>query len=133
MNNLKVIGYWRTRVLNGVNMHIKNKLSIIICLVLITAPAVADSKNTNCLDNTLKIAVYLPSTDTVAHDPLFTSMFFEYKLSYLTDSTISENLTKDNCDLLLVPDKHMSNTTASAINKYLSSGGRVWFFLLIHG
>lgn len=109
-------------------MHIRNKLAIIICLVLITTPAVADSKNTNCLDNTLKIAVYLPSTDTVAHDPLFTSMFFEYKLSYLTNSTISENLTKGNCDLLLVPDKHMSDTAASAINKYLSSGGRVWFF-----
>lgn len=109
-------------------MHIKNKLFMIICIVLIAAPAVADSENTNCLDNTLKIAVYLPSTDTVAHDPLFTSMFFEYKLSYLTDSTISENLTKDNCDLLLVPDKHMSDTAASAINKYLSSGGRVWFF-----
>lgn len=109
-------------------MHIRNILFIIICILLITAPAVADSENKNCLDNTLKIAVYLPSTDTVAHDPLFTSMFFEYKLSYLTDSTISENLNKDNCDLLLVPDKHMSDTAASAINMYLSSGGRVWFF-----
>jgi len=109
-------------------MHIKNILFIIICILLITAPAVADSENKKCLDNTLKIAVYLPSTDTVAHDPLFTSMFFEYKLSYLTDSTISENLNKDNYDLLLVPDKHMSDTAASAINMYLSSGGRVWFF-----
>lgn len=115
-------------VLKGVNMHIKNTLFIIICILLITAPAVADSENKNCLDNTLKIAVYLPSTDTVAHDPLFTSMFFEYKLSYLIDSTISENLNKDNYDLLLVPDKHMSDTAASAINMYLSSGGRVWFF-----
>lgn len=109
-------------------MSIEMKLFTILCLVLIILPAVADSKNTNCLDNTKKIAVYLPSTDTVTHDPLFTSIFFEYQLSYLTDSTISENLTEDNCDLLLVPDQHMSDTAASAINKYLSNGGRVWFF-----
>ncbi len=124
----ELIGNRCTRVLKGVNMHIKNILFIIIYTLLISTPAVADSENKNCLDNTLKIAVYLPSTDTVAHDPLFTSMFFEYKLSYLTDSTISENLNKDNYDLLLVPDKHMSDTAASAINMYLSSGGRVWFF-----
>lgn len=109
-------------------MSMEMKLFTILCLVLIAPPVVADSKNTNCLDNTQKIAVYLPSTDNVTHDPLFTSMFFEYQLSYLTDSTISENLTEDSCDLLLVPDQHMSDTAASAINEYLSNGGRVWFF-----
>lgn len=109
-------------------MSMEMKLFTILCLILLATPAVADSINTNCLDNTKKIAVYLPSADTVTHDPLFTSMFFEYQLSYLTDSTISENLTKDNCDLLLIPDQHLSDTAASAINKYLSNGGRVWFF-----
>lgn len=112
----------------GVNMYIQIKLLIIICVVLTSTPVIADSKNTNFLDNTQKIAAYLPSTDTAAHDPLFASMFFEYQLTYFTGSTIPENLTKANCDLLLVPDQHMSDTATSAINKYISSGGRVWFF-----
>lgn len=112
----------------GVNMYLQIKLLIIICVVLTSTPVIADSKNTNFLDNTQKIAAYLPSTDTAAHDPLFASMFFEYQLTYFTDSTIPENLTKANCDLLLVPDQHMSDTATSVINKYISSGGRVWFF-----
>jgi hypothetical protein len=98
----------------------------ILCLVLVCQIATAGSSN--CLDNTKKIAVYLPSTDIVAHDPICTAMFFEYDLDYLTDSTITSNLTKKNYELLLVPDKHMSDKAATAVNKYLNSGGKVWFF-----
>jgi hypothetical protein len=98
----------------------------ILCLVLVCQIAAAGSSN--CLDNTKKIAVYLPSTDVVAHDPICTAMFFEYNLDYLTDSTITSNLTKKNYELLLVPDKHISDKAATAVNKYLNSGGKVWFF-----
>ncbi|AYK16144.1 MAG: hypothetical protein ACOX7X_01135 [Methanosarcina flavescens] len=98
----------------------------ILCLVLVCQIAAAGSSN--CLDNTKKIAVYLPSTDVVAHDPICTAVFFEYDLDYLTDSTITSNLTKKNYELLLVPDKHMSDKAATAVNKYLNSGGKVWFF-----
>lgn len=101
-------------------------LAGILCLALVCQIAAAGSSN--CLDNTKKIAVYLPSTDVVAHDPICTAMFFEYNLDYLTDSTITSKLTKTNYELLLVPDKHMSNDAAAAVNKYLNSGGKVWFF-----
>ena len=104
------------------NMNILIAVSLI--LIFITSTVYAG----NCLDNTKKIVVYLPVTDKVAHDPLFTSMFFEYNLAYLTDSTITSQLTKSNYDLLLVPSEEMSKTAAAAINKYLSNGGNVWFF-----
>ena len=107
-------------------MKIPSILVGILCLALTCQLAAAGS--TNCLDNTKKIAVYLPSTDVVTHDPICTAMFFEYNLDYLTDSTITSKLTKTNYSLLLVPDKHMSNVAATAINKYLNSGGKVWFF-----
>jgi hypothetical protein len=107
-------------------MKISCVLVGILCLALACQLAAADS--TSCLDNTKKIAVYLPSTEVVAHDPLCTAMFFEYNLDYLTDSTITSRLTKTNYELLLIPDKRMSNTAATAINKYLNSGGKVWFF-----
>src|SRR5512136_440919 len=95
----------------------------VLCLALVCQTAAAGSFN--CLDNTKHIAVYLPSTDVVAHDPVCSAMFFEYNLDYLTDSTITSNLTRTNYELLLVPDKHMSNKAAIAVNKYLNSGGKV--------
>lgn len=101
-------------------------LATILFLALVCQISVAGPSY--CLDNTKKIAVYLPLSDTVAHDPICTAMFFEYNLDYLTDSTITTNLTKKNYELLLVPDEHMSDKTATAVNKYLNNGGRVWFF-----
>jgi hypothetical protein len=95
----------------------------------------------NCIDNTKKVAVYMPSlmsTVTVAstggttqtdvtYDPLCTAMFFEYNPDYLNDSTITSRLTKSNYDMLVVPMSEMNNKAATAINNYLSNGGSVWF------
>lgn len=72
--------------------------------------------------------MYIPDVGTAAHDTLYTSMFYEYNLDYINDSTISSNLTNTNYDLLLVPMDSMSCTAATSINKYLSKGGKVWFF-----
>jgi hypothetical protein len=94
-----------------------------------------------CIDNTKKIAIYLPSTTTsivqqstmeimnipITYDPFCTSVFFEYNPDYLNDSDIADKLTTSNYDLLIVPKSEMSNVSAIAINTYLSKGGSVWF------
>jgi hypothetical protein len=84
--------------------------------------------NSTCVDNTIKMAVYLPETGTVTFDPLCTAMFFGDKLDYLNDSNIANNLTTSNYALLLVPKQEMTSTTATVINKYIANGGSVWFF-----
>jgi hypothetical protein len=95
----------------------------------------------NCVDNTKKIAVYMPTmtnpvlsetsgkviSTAITYDSLCTAMFFEYNPDYLSDSTIATKLTKANYDLLIVPMPEMSNASAIAINAYLSKGGSVWF------
>jgi len=89
----------------------------------------------NCVDNSKKIAVYMPTmtsnisqgTTDATYDPYCTAMFFEYNPDYLSDSTIASKLTKQNYDLLVVPMIEMSDTAATAINNYLASGGCVWF------
>jgi hypothetical protein len=99
------------------------------------------SANERCIDNTKKIAVYLPSMTTsivqqstmermnipITYDPFCTSIFFEYNPDYLNDSDIADKLTTSNYDLLIVPKSEMSNVSAIAINTYLSKGGSVWF------
>ena len=80
------------------------------------------------MDNTSKIAVYLPNMNTVMFDPLCSAMFFSDNLDYLSDSNIASKLTTSNYTLLLVPKQEMNDATATAINKYISSGGSVWFF-----
>ncbi len=100
-----------------------------------TIPANTDSKtipvnidsNATCVDNTIKIAVYLPNMSTVMFDPLCTAMFFGDKLDYLNDSNIAGNLTTSNYALLLVPKQEMANAAATVINEYIANGGSVWF------
>jgi hypothetical protein len=96
---------------------------ILIILIICSGNALAG----NCLDNSKRIAVYLPNTGNVAFDPMCNAMFFEYNLSYVTDANIN-SLTNANYSLLLVPSAAMSNSMATKINDYLSSGGHVWFF-----
>jgi hypothetical protein len=96
---------------------------ILTTLIICSGNALAG----NCLDNSKRIAVYLPNTENIAFDPMCNAMFFEYNLSYVTDANIN-SLTKANYSLLLVPSAAMSNSTAPRINDYLSSGGHVWFF-----
>jgi hypothetical protein len=95
----------------------------------------------NCVDNTKKIAVYIPTvanpvysetygkliSTAITYAPFCTAMFYEYNPDYLSDSTITTKLTKANYDLLIVPMSEMSNTAATYINKYLANGGSVWF------
>ncbi|MGE5473731.1 MAG: PKD domain-containing protein [Ignavibacteriales bacterium] len=89
----------------------------------------------NCVDNSKKIAIYMPTmtsqlvqgTTDAIYDPYCTAMFFEYNPDYLNNSIIASKLTKANYDLLIVPKMEMSNTAANAINNYLSNGGCVWF------
>lgn len=99
-------------------------LLILIIVIICSGKALAG----NCLDNSKKIAVYLPNTGNISFDPMCNAMFFEYNLSYVTDANIN-SLKKANYSLLLVPSATMSNFTATRINDYLSSGGHVWFFL----
>jgi PKD repeat protein len=97
--------------------------------------------NGTSVDNTKKIAVYMPSvtnpmyfetTSTsgniaVAYDPMTTAMFFEYNPDYLGDSTIGSKLITANYALLIVPMSQMSTNAATAITNYINSGGSVWF------
>ena len=46
-----------------------------------------------CIDNTKKVAVYMPAMTKMTYDPLCTAMFYEYNPNYLGDSTIAEKLT----------------------------------------
>ncbi len=95
----------------------------------------------NIIDNTKKIAVYVPSmtnpvyqqstgsiiSTEVTYDPLCTAMFFEYNPDYLSDGTIATKLKPANYNLLIIPMREMSNAAATAINTYLANGGSVWF------
>jgi hypothetical protein len=111
------------------------KIILTACVVLcfLTCSYLVLSTNTNadskaiCADNTIKIAVYLPDMNTVMFDPLCTAMFFSNNLDYLSDSNIGTNLTTSNYTLLLVPKSEMSDDATTAINKYMSNGGSVWF------
>jgi hypothetical protein len=94
-----------------------------------------------CIDNTKKVAVYMPAISNpmymeytgstvnipVAFDPMTTAMLFEYNPDYLGDSAIASKLTTANYGVLIVPTTEMSTTAASAINSYIASGGSVWF------
>jgi len=93
-----------------------------------STPDLTKESNAICIDNSAKIAVYIPNINTVMYDPLCTAMFFDDKLDYLSDSNIASDLTPSNYALLLVPRNEMSNDTASAINNFISNGGSVWFF-----
>jgi hypothetical protein len=81
------------------------------------------------INNTKKVAVYLENTSNSAHDPYCTSLFFEYNITYLFNNTISvANMSK--YDLVVFPDRKMSNSTASVVNNYLNtSHARVWFLV----
>ena len=81
------------------------------------------------INNTKKVAVYLEDTNTSAHDSYCTSLFFEYNITYLFNNTISvTNMSK--YDLVVFPDRKMSNSTASIVNNYLNtSHARVWFLV----
>ena len=97
------------------------KIILTACVVLcfLTCSYLVLSTNTNadsnaiCVDNTIKIAVYLPDMSTVIYDPLCTAMFFSNNLDYLNDSNIANKLTTSNYTLLLVPKKEISNTTSN--------------------
>lgn len=102
----------------------KYKMFLILTILIICS---GNALAGNFLDNSKRIAVYLPNTANVAFDPICNAMFFEYNLSYVTDANIN-SLAKANYSLLLVPSTTMSNSTATRINNYLSSGGHVWFF-----
>lgn len=108
-------------------LNTRKSLSLMLLFVLIISSCIVASAD-NVIDNTKKIMVYEPSTE-VCYDPIFTAMFPEYNLEYLTDGTISSQLTTSNCDLLLVgPSDDITSSTAVAINNYLQAGGKVWFF-----
>ena len=131
---------------NTTNVITVNRMSIATSSP--TGTVIGNTKGTiisgTVIDNTKKIAVYMPSltstiytggsgstgtTQTTAtYDPYCTSMFFEYNPDYLNDSTIATKLIKSNYDLLIVPMCEMNDNAATAINTYLASGGSVWFF-----
>jgi len=111
------------------------KTTLIACLILFSLIFLyfvlipntnIDSKT--CVDNTIKIAVYLPNMSNVMFDPLCSAMFFSNNIDYLSDSNLDTKLTTSNYSLLLVPKSEMSDDAATAINKYISYGGSVWFF-----
>jgi hypothetical protein len=96
----------------------------------------------NSVDNTKKVAVYMPAITThmrfgstlehgtvnVTYDPLVTAMLFEYNPTYIGDSADSlATLTPANYEVLIVPMLQMSDSAAAAINSYISNGGSVWF------
>jgi len=95
----------------------------------------------NCMDNSKKIAVYMPALTNpvysettkayvnlpVTFDPLTTAMLSEYNPDYLGDSTIAGGLTTAKYSLLIVPMSQMSDATATTINTYIANGGSVWF------
>jgi hypothetical protein len=106
----------------------RKPISLILLFVLIILSCTLASAG-NVIDNTKKIIVYVPNAQEIYHDPIFTAMFPEYNLNYVTDGTISSQLTTSNCDLLLVgPSDEITSSTATAINNYLQAGGKVWFF-----
>lgn len=98
------------------------------------------STTVNCIDNTNKVAVYMPAVTSsvysqstsqnidvpVTYDPLTTAMFFEYNSDYIGDSKLS-SLTPVNYRVLIVPMQQMSDAAATAINTYIENGGSVWF------
>ncbi|WP_410508553.1 PKD domain-containing protein [Methanosarcina hadiensis] len=94
------------------------------------------------MDNTKKIAVYMPAMKNwvwcetlndavqvdVTFDPMTTAMLSEFDPDYIGDSTASLNtLTVGNYELLIVPVSQMSTAAANKIQAYINSGGCVWF------
>jgi hypothetical protein len=106
-------------------MKLKNRFLIFLIFFLMVS-SMASATSIEYLNNSKHVAVYLENTQTVAHDPFCTSMFYEYNLTYLFNDTISSrNLS--NIQLLLIPENRMSNSTVTIINNYLNKGGKVWF------
>jgi hypothetical protein len=106
----------------------RKKISLMLLFVLIILSCTIASAG-NVIDNTKKVIVYEPNVQEIYYDPIFTAMFPEYNLNYVTDGTISSQLTTSNCDLLLVgPSDDITSSAATTINNYLKAGGKVWFF-----
>ncbi len=106
----------------------RKTISLMLLFVLIILSCTIASAG-NVIDNTKKIIVYVPNAPEIYYDPMFSAMFPEYNLNYVTDGTISSQLTTSKCDLLIVgPSDDITISAATAINNYLQAGGKVWFF-----
>ena len=106
------------------------------------APFTSTPASGTMMDNTKKIAVYMPAMTNwvwcesqnkavevaVTFDPMTTAMLSELNPNYIGDSTTSLNtLTVGNYELLIVPVSQMSTAAANKIQAYINSGGCVWF------